>query len=79
MGGLVTRSALHSAGTDGCTEWPKRLKNIVFLGTPHHGAPLERAGNWVDTVLGSTPLPNRFRGWANCAAPALPTCATATC
>jgi hypothetical protein len=28
---------------------------MVFLGTPHHGAPLERAGNWVDVVLGSTP------------------------
>ena len=34
--------------------WPALLKNIVFLGTPHHGAPLERAGNWVDVVLGST-------------------------
>ncbi len=34
--------------------WPSLLKNIVFLGTPHHGAPLERAGNWVDVVLGST-------------------------
>lgn len=60
MGGLVTRSALHSAATDGLQEWPKRLKNIVFLGTPHHGAPLERAGNWVDTVLGSTPFTKPF-------------------
>ena len=34
--------------------WPSLLKNIVFLGTPHHGAPLERAGNWVDVLLGST-------------------------
>ena len=34
--------------------WPALLKNIVFLGTPHHGAPLERAGNWVDVILGST-------------------------
>ncbi len=34
--------------------WPALMKNIVFLGTPHHGAPLERAGNWVDVVLGST-------------------------
>ena len=34
--------------------WPSLLKNIVFLGTPHHGAPLERAGNWVDMILGST-------------------------
>ena len=24
----------------------------MFLGTPHHGAPLERGGNWVDILLG---------------------------
>jgi hypothetical protein len=32
----------------------------VFLGTPHHGAPLERAGNWVDVILGSTPYSAPF-------------------
>ena len=53
MGGLVTRSALHQAQQDRLI-WPKSLKNIVFLGTPHHGAPLERAGNWVDVLLGAT-------------------------
>ena len=43
-------------GTSGkaVLRWPSLLKNIVFLGTPHHGAPLERAGNWVDVLLGST-------------------------
>jgi PGAP1-like protein len=54
MGGLVTRSALFVASQAGMN-WPKVLKNIVFLGTPHHGSPLERAGNWVDVILGSTP------------------------
>jgi len=54
MGGLVIRSALHQA-TEGGLRWPAVLRSIVFLGTPHHGAPLERAGNWVDEVLGSTP------------------------
>ncbi|MFZ3127310.1 MAG: alpha/beta hydrolase [Rhodoferax sp.] len=54
MGGLVTRSAWHYARQDGL-RWPDHLKAIVFLGTPHHGAPLERAGNWVDVILGSTP------------------------
>jgi pimeloyl-ACP methyl ester carboxylesterase len=54
MGGLLIRSALYCAQQDGL-RWPKKLKNIVFLGTPHHGAPLERAGNWLDTLLGSTP------------------------
>ena len=53
MGGLITRGALHLATQQGML-WPGRLKNIVFLGTPHHGAPMERAGNWIDVVLGST-------------------------
>lgn len=59
MGGLVTRSAVHSAQQSG-TAWPRLLKNIVFLGTPHHGAPLERAGNWIDVLLGSTPYTRPF-------------------
>ena len=53
MGGLVTRNAVHAATLQGL-RWPGQLKNIVFLGTPHHGAPMERAGNWIDVVLGST-------------------------
>lgn len=59
MGGLVTRSAVQVAREAGL-RWPAALKNIVFLGTPHHGAPLERAGNWVDTILGSTPYTAPF-------------------
>ena len=59
MGGLITRSALHHAHQQGL-QWPTRLKAIVFLGTPHHGAPLERAGNWIDVVLGTTPFSRPF-------------------
>ncbi|MEY3445311.1 MAG: hypothetical protein RIR45_66 [Pseudomonadota bacterium] len=59
MGGLLIRSALYYAQQDGLV-WPAHLKNIVFLGTPHHGAPLERAGNWVDVILGSTPYTRPF-------------------
>ena len=59
MGGLLTRSAFHHA-RQAKLHWPDRLKNIVFLGTPHHGAPLERAGNWVDVLLGSTPYSRPF-------------------
>ncbi|HEX5697435.1 MAG TPA: alpha/beta hydrolase, partial [Rhodoferax sp.] len=59
MGGLVTRSALASV-TAKPLAWPGLLKSIVFLGTPHHGSPLERAGNWVDVVLGSTPYSRPF-------------------
>ncbi len=59
MGGLLTRSAFNQARQAGL-HWPDHLKNIVFLGTPHHGAPLERAGNWVDALLGSTPYSRPF-------------------
>ena len=59
MGGLVIRSAVHYA-TDDKSAWLASLKNIAFLGTPHHGAPLERAGNWLDVVLGSTPYSRPF-------------------
>ena len=59
MGGLVIRSAVHCAQQD-ALQWPQQLKNIVFLGTPHHGAPLERAGNWVDVILGANPFSKPF-------------------
>jgi pimeloyl-ACP methyl ester carboxylesterase len=59
MGGLLARSALHY-GTQAGHRWPMRLTDMVFLGTPHHGAPLERAGNWVDIVLGATPYAAPF-------------------
>ena len=59
MGGLVARSAVHLA-TQGGQAWPTRLTDMVFLGTPHHGAPLERAGNWVDVLLGATPYAAPF-------------------
>ncbi len=59
MGGLLARSAFHYAKQENLC-WPGHLKNIVFLGTPHHGTPLERAGNWVNTILGSTPHTKPF-------------------
>jgi pimeloyl-ACP methyl ester carboxylesterase len=59
MGGLLIRSAHHAATLEHL-RWPKRLKNIVFLGTPHHGAPLEQAANWVDSMLGKTPYTAPF-------------------
>jgi len=54
MGGLVTRSACHY-GADAGHGWIDRLRKVVFLGTPHHGAPLERGGAWVHTLLGISP------------------------
>lgn len=54
MGGLVARSALHQ-GTLARHRWPSRVDDVVFLGTPHQGAPLERAGHGLDLLLGAVP------------------------
>jgi hypothetical protein len=54
MGGLLARSALHY-GRGAGHHWPDRLDDLVCLGTPHHGAPLERAGQGVDLLLSATP------------------------
>ncbi len=59
MGGLISRAALHYAEAAG-HEWPRRLRKIVFLGTPHHGAALERGGNGVDAILEALPYTARF-------------------
>ena len=54
MGGLVVRSA-HYYGNAAGHDWPVHLRRIIFLGTPHHGATLERLGNWVNSVLAVSP------------------------
>lgn len=59
MGGLVARSACHAAARAG-QHWPARLDSLVFLGTPHHGAPLERAGSWFDMLIGRSPYTAPF-------------------
>ena len=59
MGGLVARSACHYAAL-ARHAWPQHLRKIIFLGTPHHGAPLERGGNWIDAVLDASPYTTAF-------------------
>ena len=59
MGGLLTRSALHYEMEKG-QSWSKYLTKIVFLGTPHHGSPLERIGNYVDRLLEAIPYVKPF-------------------
>ncbi len=54
MGGLVARSACHYARAAGHA-WPKYLRKLVFLGTPHHGAPLEQGGRGLDVLMGLSP------------------------
>lgn len=51
MGGLVARSACYY-GRRARHGWLRPLRHMVFLGTPHHGAPLERTGNWLTVTLG---------------------------
>lgn len=46
MGGLVARSALHHGA---------KASDLVCLGTPHEGAPLERIGHWVEGVIEALP------------------------
>ncbi len=69
MGGLVARSALHHASQrpshessnpalraqGGGLEWSSLVNDLVCLGSPHQGAPLERAGHGIDVVLGGAP------------------------
>ena len=54
MGGLVARSACQH-GAEAGHAWLRRLRRLVFLGTPHHGAPLERGGRWLELLLGVSP------------------------
>jgi pimeloyl-ACP methyl ester carboxylesterase len=50
MGGLVARSAAHYAKTHG-NRWVDRLRHVACIGSPHLGAPLEKAVNVLTTVL----------------------------
>lgn len=54
MGGLVARSAVHHGNAAGYS-WRSRLRKLFSLGTPHHGAPLERGGNSLDYVMELSP------------------------
>ncbi len=51
MGGLVARSACHSAEA-ASHGWRRSLRKLICLGSPHHGAPLERRGSWLHFLLG---------------------------
>ena len=59
MGGLVSRSAYYY-GMAADQTWPQHLRTLIFLGTPHHGALVERGGNWVNVCLGLNPYTAPF-------------------
>lgn len=54
MGGLVARSAVAQAQSEQM-DWTEKLRTLSFLGTPHHGAALERAGSWIDALIEASP------------------------
>lgn len=56
MGGLVVRSACHDASVHG-RAWLSRVERGVYVGTPHLGAPLERAGRVLARALRSVDDP----------------------
>jgi len=59
MGGLVARSACM-IGEERGHGWRTHLRKLVFLGTPHHGAPLERGGHGLDYLLALSPYSAPF-------------------
>lgn len=54
MGGLLARSAIHH-GVQAGHQWPHIVSDLICLGTPHHGAPLERIGHGFNTLLERLP------------------------
>lgn len=56
MGGLVFRSAAHYALGDGHA-WPRLVRQVFYLGSPHYGAPLEKAGALAESLLKNIPSP----------------------
>ncbi len=59
MGGLVIRSACHY-GTSEDRSWVPLVRHIVYLGTPHLGAPLARAAGFAGWALSRLPETRPF-------------------
>lgn len=59
LGGLVSRSAVDIALRERY-DWVNRLRKMVFIGTPHAGAPLAKGGQGVDQFLSISPYSSAF-------------------
>jgi len=59
MGGLVARSAAWHAEGAGHT-WRTQLQNLICLGTPHHGSPLERMAHALTPAIQASPYVDPF-------------------
>ena len=64
MGGLVIRGACHEAASTAQT-WLAKVRHVVYLGSPHLGAPLEKAVNVSAWGLGLAPESRPFAGVLN--------------
>ena len=64
MGGLVLRSALFY-GKQNLHQWIHLTENLVCLGSPHHGAVLERFGFILQDKLGHFPFVKIIRHIVN--------------
>jgi len=51
LGGLVIRSACHEGSTAG-QDWISLVRHVIYLGSPHLGAPLEKTTNLATSFLG---------------------------
>jgi len=56
MGGLVFRSACHY-GNERNHSWLCKIEKVFYLGSPHHGAPLEKFGAWTESILHKVNIP----------------------
>jgi len=54
MGGLVVRSACHE-GAERDAPWISLVRQVVYLGVPHLGAPLEKVARAATSLLRSAP------------------------
>jgi pimeloyl-ACP methyl ester carboxylesterase len=54
MGGLVVRSSAYYGDRD-VRVWRKKLRNVICLGTPHHGSPLEKGGELLTRAMQANP------------------------
>ncbi len=64
MGGLLIRSAFEHARQHN-QRWPHHVTRAAYLAAPHHGAPLERAGNWANALLSYSPYTQPFMRLGN--------------
>jgi pimeloyl-ACP methyl ester carboxylesterase len=64
MGGLVARSACHY-GHAADARWARSIRHVFCLGSPHLGAPLEKAANMTGYALARVPETRPFASLLN--------------